>query len=149
MQTYSWVRLLVYVAGLVNQRLLLQCEYLAAENGVLQVHDLRCRMTQAAPGIRARDAIARKFSDGHAGADANVELAAQRVHHDTAPVSHFHKPFELLAWILGCHVQFDARKASWRFGDRAGDFRPDFGDVGLAGIDRGEQVAHEATADRG
>src|SRR5262245_58349212 len=30
MQNEKWARLLAYVSGLVNQRLLLQCEYLAA-----------------------------------------------------------------------------------------------------------------------
>jgi hypothetical protein len=30
MHDNKWVRLLAYVTGLVNQRLLLQCEYLAA-----------------------------------------------------------------------------------------------------------------------
>src|SRR3954451_19567288 len=38
MQNNSWARLLVYVTGLVNQRLLLQCEYLIAENRVLRSH---------------------------------------------------------------------------------------------------------------
>jgi putative transposase len=33
-----WARLLAYVTGLVNQRLLLQCEYLVAENRVLRAH---------------------------------------------------------------------------------------------------------------
>jgi hypothetical protein len=37
-QNNSWARLLAYVTGLVNQRLLLQCEYLAAENRVLRAH---------------------------------------------------------------------------------------------------------------
>src|SRR5258707_6320132 len=32
MQDNKWARLLAYVSGLVNQRLLLQCEYLVAEN---------------------------------------------------------------------------------------------------------------------
>jgi hypothetical protein len=31
-------RLLAYITGLVNQRLLLQCEYLAAENRILRSH---------------------------------------------------------------------------------------------------------------
>ena len=30
MQDNKWMRLLAYITGLVNQRLLLQCEYLAA-----------------------------------------------------------------------------------------------------------------------
>ena len=38
MQTNNWARLLAYVTGLVNQRLLLQCEYLIAENRILRSH---------------------------------------------------------------------------------------------------------------
>ncbi|MFN7999190.1 MAG: helix-turn-helix domain-containing protein [Bryobacteraceae bacterium] len=38
MQNNSWARLLAYVTGLVNHRLLLQCEYLAAENRILRTH---------------------------------------------------------------------------------------------------------------
>src|SRR5215204_7740250 len=34
----KWVRLLAYVSGLVNQRLLLQNEYLIAENRILRSH---------------------------------------------------------------------------------------------------------------
>ena len=34
----SWARLLAYVTGLVNQELLLQNEYLAAENQILRAH---------------------------------------------------------------------------------------------------------------
>jgi hypothetical protein len=36
MQDNKWVRLLAYVTGSVNQRLLLQNEYLAAENQILR-----------------------------------------------------------------------------------------------------------------
>lgn len=38
MQNNSWARLLAYVTGLVNHRLLPQCEYLAAENRILYTH---------------------------------------------------------------------------------------------------------------
>src|SRR5262245_33043755 len=38
MQMNTWARLLAYVTGLVNQRLLLQCEYLVAENRILRSH---------------------------------------------------------------------------------------------------------------
>src|SRR5215813_8765483 len=38
MRDNQWVRLLAYVTGLVNQRLLLQCEYLIAENRILRSH---------------------------------------------------------------------------------------------------------------
>src|SRR3954464_6136786 len=46
MQNNSWARLLAYVTGLVNQRLLLQCEYLIAENRVLRSHvSVRLRLS--------------------------------------------------------------------------------------------------------
>src|SRR3954471_22713412 len=38
MQNNNWARLLAYVTGLVNHRLLLQCEYLIAENRILRSH---------------------------------------------------------------------------------------------------------------
>ena len=38
MKENKWIRLLAYVTGLVNQELLLQSEYLAAENRVLRAH---------------------------------------------------------------------------------------------------------------
>ena len=38
MKENKWVRLLAYVTGLVNQELLLQNEYLAAENHILRTH---------------------------------------------------------------------------------------------------------------
>ena len=38
MKNNSWARLLAYVTGLVNQQLLLQCEYLVAENRILRSH---------------------------------------------------------------------------------------------------------------
>ena len=38
MRDNKWVRLLAYITGLVNQRLLLQCEYLIAENRILRSH---------------------------------------------------------------------------------------------------------------
>jgi hypothetical protein len=37
----KWARLLAYVTGLVNQKLLLQNEYLAADNRILRT--VRCR----------------------------------------------------------------------------------------------------------
>lgn len=37
MKDNKWLRLLTYVTGLVNQELLLQNEYLAAENRILRV----------------------------------------------------------------------------------------------------------------
>ena len=38
MRDNQWIRLLAYVTGLVNQELLLQNEYLAAENRILKSH---------------------------------------------------------------------------------------------------------------
>ena len=48
MQNNKWMRLLAYVTGLVNQRLLLQCEYLAAENRILRAH-LPARLRLSVP----------------------------------------------------------------------------------------------------
>jgi putative transposase len=46
MKTNEWARLLAYVTGLVNHRLLLQNEYLAAENRILRAQLLkRLRLT--------------------------------------------------------------------------------------------------------
>jgi len=36
--TGNWARLLAFVTGLVNQELLLQNEYLAAENRIMKAH---------------------------------------------------------------------------------------------------------------
>ena len=44
----KWVRLLTYVTGLVNQKLLLQNEYLSAENRILRAH-LPARMRLSDP----------------------------------------------------------------------------------------------------
>ena len=38
MPDHKWARLLAYVSGLVNQKLLLQNEYLASENRILRAH---------------------------------------------------------------------------------------------------------------
>ena len=38
MKNNKWLRLLSYVTGMVNQQLLLQNEYLAAENRILRAH---------------------------------------------------------------------------------------------------------------
>ena len=48
MPDHKWARLLAYVTGLVNQKLLLQNEYLAAENRILRAH-LPARMRLSDP----------------------------------------------------------------------------------------------------
>ena len=48
MRDNKWVRLLAYVTGLVNQRLLLHTEYLIAENRILRSH-LASRLRQSDP----------------------------------------------------------------------------------------------------
>src|SRR6516165_9665138 len=50
MKENKWIRLLAYVTGLVNQELLLQNEYLAAENRVLRGH-LPARLRLSDPEI--------------------------------------------------------------------------------------------------
>jgi hypothetical protein len=44
----KWARLVAFVSGLVNQKLLLQNEYLAAENRILRAH-LPARMRLSDP----------------------------------------------------------------------------------------------------
>ena len=44
MSDNKWLRLLAYVTGLVNQELLLQNEYLAAENRILKARLPRLRL---------------------------------------------------------------------------------------------------------
>ena len=55
----KWARLLAYVTGLVNQKLLLQNEYLAAENRILRAH-LPARMCLSDP---ERSTLAEIVSD--------------------------------------------------------------------------------------
>jgi len=51
---YQLARLLAYVTGLVNQELLLQVEYLAAENRILRIHaPARLRLSDAERGTLA------------------------------------------------------------------------------------------------
>jgi transposase len=48
MKSCEWARLLAYVSGLVNQELLLQIEYLSAENRILRAHaPVRLRLSNA------------------------------------------------------------------------------------------------------
>ena len=48
MKDKKWLRLLAYVTGLVNQELLLQNEYLAAENRIRRAHlPVRLRLSDA------------------------------------------------------------------------------------------------------
>ena len=50
----KWARLLAYVTGLVNQKLLLQNEYLAAENRILRAHlPARLRLSDPQPSTLA------------------------------------------------------------------------------------------------
>ncbi len=48
MPDHKWARLLAYVTGLINQKLLLQNEYLIAENRILRTH-LPARMPLSDP----------------------------------------------------------------------------------------------------
>src|SRR3981081_2473395 len=48
MKDNKWLRLLAYVTGMVNQQMLLQNEYLAAENRILRAHlPKRLRLSDA------------------------------------------------------------------------------------------------------
>jgi putative transposase len=62
----KWARLLAYVTGLVNQKLLLQNEYLAAENRILRAHlsaRCPCRITSDPPWLKSvSDSAGLRFS---------------------------------------------------------------------------------------
>ena len=62
MPDHKWARLLAYVTGLVNQKLLLQNEYLAAENRILRAH-LPARLRLSVPSDRP----SLKSANGSAG----------------------------------------------------------------------------------
>ena len=63
MRDNKWPRLLAYITALVNQRLLLQCEYLIAENRVLRSHvtgRLRLSDTERSPLAEIAKRLGRK-----------------------------------------------------------------------------------------
>src|SRR6516162_8297301 len=78
-----WARLLAYVTGLVNQELLLQNEYLAAENRILRAH-LPARLCLSDPERRTLAEIGKRVG----------RKALERV----ACVA---KPDSILAWYRG------------------------------------------------
>ena len=60
----KWARLLAFVTGLVNQRLLLQCEYLVAENRILRSH-LSGRLRLSDPERSTLAQIAKRLGRKH------------------------------------------------------------------------------------
>jgi hypothetical protein len=60
MKSNQWARLLAYVTGLVNQELLLQTEYLVAENRILRAH-LPARLRLSDPERRTLAEIGRRL----------------------------------------------------------------------------------------
>jgi len=52
MQNNNCARLLAFVTGLVNQRLLLQCEYLSAENRIFR-SQVPCLLPIPAGGVKS------------------------------------------------------------------------------------------------
>ena len=64
MQNKKWARLLAYVTGLVNQQLLLQNEYLAAENRILRSH-LPARLRLSDPGRVTLAEIGKRAAMSH------------------------------------------------------------------------------------
>ena len=89
----TWARLLAYVTGLVNQELLLQNEYLAAENGIWKA-DLK-------PGLR--------LSDGERATLAEIGKRLGRK--GLQQVARIAKPDTILGWYrkLGAE-KFDGSK---------------------------------------
>ena len=62
----KWARLLAYVTGLVNQKLLLQNEYLAAENRILRAY-LPARMRLSDPERSTLAEIGKRLGCASAG----------------------------------------------------------------------------------
>ena len=60
MKDHKWLRLLTYVTGLVNQELLLQNEYLAAENRILRAR-LPARLRMSDPERSALAQIGKRL----------------------------------------------------------------------------------------
>jgi len=75
MRDYKWVRLLAYVTGLVNQRLLLQNEYLIAENRILRSH-LPSRLRLSDPERSTLAEIGKRLSRKDHQLVASVALPA-------------------------------------------------------------------------
>src|SRR5215469_15060795 len=89
----KWARLLAYVTGLVNQELLLQNEYLAAENRILKAH--------LQPGFRLTDSQRATLA----------EIAKRLGRKALQKVANIAKPDTLFAWYrrLVAH-KFDGSK---------------------------------------
>src|SRR5512133_864734 len=95
MQKNSWARLLAYVTGLVNQRLLLQCEYLIAENRILR--------SQASGRLRLSDAERSTLA----------EIGKRLGRKCLAEVACVAKPETILAWYRRLIARkFDGSKQS-------------------------------------
>src|SRR6187399_3032561 len=89
----QWARLLAYVTGVVNQELLLQNEYLAAENRILRAH-LPARLRLSDPERSTLAEIAKRLG--------------RKALNDIARVA---KPDTLLAWYRRLVAQkFDGAK---------------------------------------
>src|SRR4051794_16008463 len=80
----KWARLLAYVTGLVNQKLLLQNEYLAAENRILRAH-LSARMRLSDPERSTLAEIGKRL-----GRAALQQVACRQARYDSrlVPASH-------------------------------------------------------------
>jgi len=93
MKDNKWVRLLACITGMVNQRLLLQCEYLAAENRILR--------SQLPPRLR--------LSDEQRSTLAEIGKRLGRKY--LAEVACIAKPATILAWYRQLIAQkFDGSK---------------------------------------
>src|SRR5712671_5589957 len=87
MKNNEWARLLAYVTGLVNQQLLLQNEYLAAENRILRAH----LPTRLRPSDSQKSTLAEIGKRLGRKALEQVRLCGQ-TGHDTCLVPQTHRP---------------------------------------------------------
>ena len=114
MKDNKWMRLLAYVTGLVNHELLLQNEYLAAENRILRTHlPKRLRLTDPERSTLAE--IGKRL--GRRALDQVACVA---------------KPDTILAWYRrliaekfdGCRSSKPDRRSIWRSVSASGNTGP-------------------------
>ena len=79
MRNKKWLRLLAYVTGTVKQQLLLQNEYLAAENRILRAK-LPSRLRLSDPERATLAESARQFGSSIVGSDGGEHSAPSRDH---------------------------------------------------------------------
>src|SRR6516225_5421678 len=104
MKENKWMRLLAYVTGLVNQDLLLQNEYLAAENRILRGH-LPARLCLSDPERSTLAEIGKRLG--------RKALRCRCVEQTLRPVNSIGRQVRLWGSGEGKPLQVAARRPPW------------------------------------